>query len=107
MRSQFDWALARGSLLKGVRAMTWDRPEEGRRHFADAAKRKAAIDEGLLRKFADELFNYEFEFGAEKAQVVWQRVNEGFQAIWPSLSPSNCAAFTILIELLNICITAR
>ena len=32
-----------------------------------------------MRKLADELFNYEFEFGAEKSQVVWQRVNEGFE----------------------------
>jgi hypothetical protein len=60
---QYDWAVARGFLIKGVRAIVWDRLEDGSRHLEQAAKLGARLDDALISQFTRDLLNYEVEFG--------------------------------------------
>ena len=45
---EYDWAVARGYLRKGVRAIIWDRYEEGQEFFCQAKKHGACIDEPFI-----------------------------------------------------------
>ena len=67
---QTEWAIAHGFLQRGVRAIMWNRPEQGRAYFAEAADRGAEIDETFLRQLAYQLGDYEHEFGFEATEAV-------------------------------------
>jgi hypothetical protein len=70
LSDQFNWAAAQGYLLKGARAVIWGRLEDGRRHFEQAAKMGAQVDDSFLNTLTHQLLDYEAEFGAEVAQDV-------------------------------------
>jgi hypothetical protein len=69
-KEQYEWSVARGYLLKGTRAIMWDRFDEGRENFEGAAELHAEIDKAFLRQFTAQLLDYENEFGFEAAQSV-------------------------------------
>ncbi len=64
LSEQAGWAAARGYLLKGARAIMWDRPQDGQRHFEQAARLGARLDESFLSTLTHHLLSYEAEFGA-------------------------------------------
>jgi glycosyltransferase involved in cell wall biosynthesis len=66
------WAVATGFLKRGARATIWDRPEDGRVHFDQAAQRNASLDESFLGELTQQLLDYEAEFGIEAAQRALQ-----------------------------------
>lgn len=68
LSEQYEWAVARGYLLRGTRAIIWGRHEDGRAHFAKAVDLGAKIDEPFLRKLAHQLLAYEIEFGVAALQ---------------------------------------
>lgn len=70
LAGQYDWATARGYLLKGIRAMLWGRSDDGRRHFRRAGELKAEIDEGLLRWLVQKLLDCENELGRSAANDI-------------------------------------
>lgn len=67
---QLDWAIARGFLLKGARAIMWDRPEDGYRYFEDAARLNAEVDESYLDQLIQHAMDYELEFGNEATRTI-------------------------------------
>jgi hypothetical protein len=70
LSSQYDWAVARGFLWKGIRAVIWDRLEDGRAHFSRAIELHASIDEPLMQLATYHLLSYENEFGSEAVLKV-------------------------------------
>jgi hypothetical protein len=68
LTEQLEWAIARGYLLKGARAVLWRRPSEGHRFFEKARILRAKTDKAFLDKLAAELTIYEDEFGTGSAQ---------------------------------------
>jgi hypothetical protein len=74
LSTQYDWAVARGWLWKGIRAVIWGREADGRAHFARAAGWKVSIDEPLMQLATYHLLGYETEFGAEAVKVVLEKL---------------------------------
>ena len=72
---QLDWAVARGYLLRGTRAMMWGRTEDAREHFRQAAACRAQLDESCLRNLAAQLISYEAEFGFDAADKVLRNLS--------------------------------
>jgi glycosyltransferase involved in cell wall biosynthesis len=70
LADQYSWAAAQGYLLKGARAVIWDRPEDGRRHFEKAAKLGARVNASFLGTLTHQLLSYKTEFGTEAAQDI-------------------------------------
>ncbi|MEJ1746550.1 hypothetical protein SMA49_26640, partial [Escherichia coli] len=70
LSEQYNGAAAQGYLLKGARAVIWDRPEDGRRHFERAAKLEARVDDFFLSTLTRKLLDYEAEFGTEAAHGI-------------------------------------
>ncbi len=68
LSEHYDWAAGRGYLLKGARAILWNRPDDGRAHFEQAAARSAQPDDAFLHYLAAQLTNYEAEFGPAAAE---------------------------------------
>jgi glycosyltransferase involved in cell wall biosynthesis len=64
--------IARGYLLKGVRAIIWDRLEEGKEYFIRAAVRGAQMNTSLFSQISADLVSYEKEFGTAAAQKAFQ-----------------------------------
>jgi glycosyltransferase involved in cell wall biosynthesis len=67
LSNQCDWAVGHGYLLRGARAIMWDRFDDGRRFFARATESGAQIDELFLQKLTHQLLAYETEFGDDAA----------------------------------------
>lgn len=65
LSSQYEWAVARGWLWKGIRAVLWGREADGRAHFARAVEWKAGLDDALMQLATYHLLGYEKEFGTD------------------------------------------
>lgn len=63
--AQYDWAVSRGWLWRGIRAVIWGREADGRAHFSRAVERGADLDESLMQLTTYHLLGYETEFGTE------------------------------------------
>ena len=72
MTERTEWAVGRGYLLRFVRAMMWDRHEDGRAHFEKALASQAEIDKYFLQQLSSQLNSYEIEFGADAARSILQ-----------------------------------
>ena len=70
LSKQYDWAVPRGYIVKGARAVMWDRPGDGRKHFEEAIKQGATVDQLLIDQLSSLLLDYETEFGEVAAQNV-------------------------------------
>jgi hypothetical protein len=70
--TQYEWAVARGFLLRGMLAVLWDQQERGQAHFTRAVELQASIDQSFMDYLSHSLLDYEHEFGAEAAQEKLQ-----------------------------------
>jgi glycosyltransferase involved in cell wall biosynthesis len=70
LSNQYDWAVGRGYLIRGARAVIWEREADGRSHFARAAERKAEVDQQYVQWLTSKILSYQKEFGEEKTQQV-------------------------------------
>ncbi len=70
LSSQLEWAIRRGFLWKGIRAVMWDRLDDGRAYFKRASDLNAIADESLLQLTTYHLMNYEHERGSDAALKV-------------------------------------
>jgi len=70
LSEQVDWAVARGYLVRGTRAVMWGRRQEGQTHMKHAAAQSAQIDDEYSHYLIAQLLAYETEFGREAAQDV-------------------------------------
>jgi len=68
--TQYDWAVARGYVWKGIRAMIWGRDADARAYFARAIEWKATIDDSLMQLTTYHLLGYETEFGTDAVMRV-------------------------------------
>lgn len=71
---QYESAVAQGYLLKGTRAVMWDRAEDEGKFFDQALKVGARIDEPAMQSIIDQLLSYEAEFGTEATEKVIHRL---------------------------------
>jgi glycosyltransferase involved in cell wall biosynthesis len=96
MSEQYDWAAAQGYLLKGARAVIWDRPEAGADHFERAHQLDGQIGEFFLRSLTHQLLNYEAEFGFKAAQNKLDKLTPYLVRLGGRMSVqrlrSNCAS---------------
>ena len=76
--NHYSWAASLGYLLKGVRAMIWDRSEEGYRYFEKVAKLGIPFDEKLISQLTQYLLDYSIECGDVSVQ-------QKIQALTPHL----------------------
>jgi glycosyltransferase involved in cell wall biosynthesis len=81
LSDNYDWAVARGYLLRGTRAVMWDRMEEGRFYFAQALTHSAQIDNPFLRRVSAQVIDYEAEFGPDAAQTVLDNLSPFLEKI--------------------------
>ena len=65
-----EWALARGYLIRGLRAVIWGRLEEGEFCIIRASQLGGRLDDQLLSTLSDQLSCYENEYGVEKTERV-------------------------------------
>jgi len=70
LSAQYGWAMQHGLLWKGIRAVIWDRVEQGRAYFKRAAELKAVVDEALLQHTTYHLLGFEHERGSGAALNV-------------------------------------
>ena len=70
LSSQYEWAVVRGYVWKGIRAVMWDREADGRAHFARANELRADVDDALLQLATYHLLGYENEFGLDAVMIV-------------------------------------
>jgi glycosyltransferase involved in cell wall biosynthesis len=67
---QCDWAKQRGFLWKAIRAVMWDRLEDGRAYFKRAVELHAVVDEPLMQLTTYHLLGYEHERGSDATLKV-------------------------------------
>lgn len=67
---QIEWAEAQGYLLKGTRAVMWNRPEDGSKHFEQAMRRDAQLDRITIEMITAQLLDYEAAFGVDATDKV-------------------------------------
>lgn len=79
LSDEFDWAVREGYLLKCIRAVIWDRSEDGNRHFEQAVSLGACIDDYFLDTLTQKLLDYKAEYGVEAANNILGILTSLFQ----------------------------
>ena len=74
INDQYDWSVAYGFLLKGVRNIIWDRANIGKSQLEKAGQLGVAIDELFLERLIHQLLGFENEFGSQQAIEVIERL---------------------------------
>jgi glycosyltransferase involved in cell wall biosynthesis len=74
LSAQYDLAVARGYLWKGIRAIIWGREEDGRSHIARAVDLHACMDDSTTQLTAYHLLGYEKEFGFDATMKVLSKL---------------------------------
>lgn len=74
LSSQYDWAIGRGWLWKGIRAVLWGRESDGRAYFARATAHGASVDDSLMQLATYHLLGYETEFGTDAVMQALSRL---------------------------------
>jgi glycosyltransferase involved in cell wall biosynthesis len=74
LSAQYDWAVPRGWLWKGIRALMWGRDKAAETYLARALALRPSLDERLMQLITYHLLGYETEFGAEAVRRVLQKL---------------------------------
>ena len=75
LNNHYNWAVARGYLLRGVRAIIWGRNQDGQDHFMNAIKLGAHVDQALSARIIAQLLDFETEFGLDASRPVIQNLS--------------------------------
>lgn len=67
VKDGYEWAVRQGHLLKGARAVLWDRPDDAGRYFAAARSANAHLDEPTSTMITSRLLDYAQAFGFNEA----------------------------------------
>ena len=70
----YFWAVARGSYLRGIRALIWGRPMDAARHLAKASRYDFRVDEDFVQRVTHELLGYEMAMGSDAAAVMLEKL---------------------------------
>lgn len=81
LSSQQDWAVARGFLLKGARAVMWGDAGQASTFFHRAAELGAQVDERFLQMVTFQMLGYEAEFGEKAARSVMEALAGGIETV--------------------------
>lgn len=68
------WAVTRGYLMQGVRAVMWDRPDEAEEYFARVASPDFQMDQAFTCWLTSHLLAYDSEYGTKAALNVVKRI---------------------------------
>jgi len=81
LKKYYTWAVARGYLLQGVRAVMWDRQSSVQEYFSHAKIQGDHIDESFLEWMTYHLLPYEVEFGANATFKVLNSVGRHLKSL--------------------------
>jgi glycosyltransferase involved in cell wall biosynthesis len=68
------WAVTRGYLMQGVRAVMWERSVDAGDYFSRITSIESQLDDGFLQWLTSHLLSYETEFGTAAAMGIIERL---------------------------------
>lgn len=74
LSKHYDWAVAQGYILKGIRAVIWNRLQDATTYFSQATQRKARLADIFLNELIYQLLSFEKEFGPESVDRVFRNL---------------------------------
>lgn len=74
LEGQYEWGVAYGFLLKGMRAILWGRLDAGREYFIRAKEADCTVEKKFLLRTVDQLLSHEIEFGHRATEEVMHRL---------------------------------
>jgi glycosyltransferase involved in cell wall biosynthesis/SAM-dependent methyltransferase len=81
LTQNYEWAVARGYLIRGMQNILWGRLEQGEAHLARAAELGVQVDDRFIQTLTQQLLNYEAAFGATATRSVVQNLALGLERI--------------------------
>jgi hypothetical protein len=81
LAGQCDWAVARGYLLRAVRAIVWGPSSEGEAHLTEARRLGAETDDSFLEQLNHLLLNYETTYGPAGAREAANRLVDALRRL--------------------------
>ncbi len=82
LRPNYLWALSRGYLVRGVRALIWERLEDADQYFVKAAGSDFVFDESFVQQVTHELQGYELAYGEEAFSGMLNKITPRLEKIF-------------------------
>lgn len=79
--SYHSWAVTRGYLMQGVRALMWNHPVDAEKYFSHVTGLEAQIDESLKQWMISHLLAYQSEYGTKASLRVLQGISSIFERL--------------------------
>jgi glycosyltransferase involved in cell wall biosynthesis len=67
LKPYYRWAVTRGYLMQGIRAVMWNRPAEADAYFSRADSAASQLDSAFMQWLVSHLLAYEAEYGLQAA----------------------------------------
>jgi len=93
---QCDWAVARGYLLRAVRAIIWGPASESEAHLAQARRFNAEVDDSFLEQLNHLLLNHETTFGPAAARETADRLVDALRRLGKPRAASRLRARSLV-----------
>lgn len=74
LRGFYPWAVTRGYLMQGVRAVMWNRPLDADDYFSHVSSLDSQLDESFMQWFVSHMLAFEAEYGNQAAMKVLVQV---------------------------------
>ena len=74
LRPYYNWAVTRGYLMQGVRAVMWNRPADADVYFSRVSSASAQINQVFLQWLASHMLAYEAEYGLQATISLINRI---------------------------------
>jgi glycosyltransferase involved in cell wall biosynthesis len=77
----YPWAVTRGYLMQGVRAVMWDRPAEADAYFSHVVSLDGQLDAAFIQWLVSHMLAYEAEYGLQAALSILRQIASRFERL--------------------------
>lgn len=74
LKPYYPWAVTRGYLMQGVRAVMWNRPADADAYFSHVLSPTSQLDDALIQWLVSHMLAFEAEYGTRSAMNVLTQV---------------------------------
>lgn len=78
LTKEYEWAIAKGYLMKGIRAIMWSDEDKGYKYFKAAIKKGPKFSKDMQNWLVVQILNYKHELGDNATSQVLHRFSDYF-----------------------------
>jgi glycosyltransferase involved in cell wall biosynthesis len=81
LKQYHPWAVTRGYLMQGIRAVMWNRPADANAYFSRVSSTESQLDHAFMQWLVSHMLAYEAEYGLQAVMNVLSQIASGLERL--------------------------